>query len=183
MRNKIKFYLGVIAVLIPSFLFVDNNILKPSNIKSALKISGVSFSDEDITTMTPYIQKNKNSYINMRGYKLEKSDEPAFNFTVNDQRSTVINYEFKDIKTELPENKKDIAFLSIGELSYLIKNKKISSVDITKIYIERIKSLDKHLKSFVTLTEELALEQAQRADEEIRKGNYRGILHGIPYGV
>ena len=57
MRNKIKFYLGVIAVLIPSFLFVDNNILKPSNIKSALKISGVSFSDEDITTMTPYIQK------------------------------------------------------------------------------------------------------------------------------
>ena len=183
MRNKIKFYLGVIIVLIPSFLFVDNNILKPLNIKSALEISGISFSDEDITTMTPYIQKNKNSYINMRGYKLDKSDRPAFNFTVNDQRSAITNYEFKDIKTELPEDKKDIAFLSIGELSYLIKNKKISSVDVTKIYIERIKSLDKQLKSFVTLTEELALEQAERADEEIRKGNYRGILHGIPYGV
>ena len=119
----------------------------------------------------------------MRGYKLDKSDRPAFNFTVNDQRSAITNYEFKDIKTELPEDKKDIAFLSIGELSYLIKNKKISSVDVTRIYIERIKSLDKHLKSFVTLTEELALEQAERADEEIRKGNYRGILHGIPYGV
>lgn len=83
----------------------------------------------------------------------------------------------------LPSNKNDLAFYSILQLASLVKNKKISAVDLTRFFIERLKHWGDTLQSVITLTEELALLQARQADEEIRKGKYRGPLHGIPYGL
>jgi Asp-tRNA(Asn)/Glu-tRNA(Gln) amidotransferase A subunit family amidase len=83
----------------------------------------------------------------------------------------------------LPANKNDLAFYSILELASLIKNKKISSVEMTKFFIERLKKYNDTLQSVITLTEELALKEATRADAEIRQGKYKGPLHGIPYGL
>jgi Asp-tRNA(Asn)/Glu-tRNA(Gln) amidotransferase A subunit family amidase len=83
----------------------------------------------------------------------------------------------------LPANKVDLAFYSIMQLASLLKTKKISSVDLTKFFIERLKKWGDTLQSVITLTEDLALQQAAQADDEIRKGRYRGPLHGIPYGL
>ena len=83
----------------------------------------------------------------------------------------------------LPANKNDLAFYSILQLASLVKNKKISSVDLTTFFINRLKQWGDTLESVITLTEDLALKQARQADEEIRKGQYRGPLHGIPYGL
>src|SRR5215218_2644696 len=83
----------------------------------------------------------------------------------------------------IPANKNDLAFYSILQLASLVKNKKISSVDLTRFFINRLKQWGDTLESVITMTEDLAMQQAAQADEEIRKGRYRGPLHGIPYGL
>ena len=87
------------------------------------------------------------------------------------------------LRTELPSNKNDLAFYSIPQLASLIVNKKISSLDLTKFFIDRLKKWGDTLECVITLTEDLALQQARQADEEMKQGIYRGILHGIPYGL
>lgn len=83
----------------------------------------------------------------------------------------------------LPKNKNDLAFYSIPELAGLIKSKQISSVELTKFFIDRLKKWGDTLECVISLTEDTAMAQAKRADEEIKNGKYRGLLHGIPYGL
>ncbi|MGV3657962.1 MAG: amidase, partial [Chitinophagaceae bacterium] len=84
---------------------------------------------------------------------------------------------------QLPTNKTDLAFYSIPQLASLIKNKKITSVALTQFFIDRIKKWDDSLKAVITLTEELAMQQAKKMDADLAKGIYHGPLHGIPYGL
>ncbi|MEO7925036.1 MAG: amidase [Chitinophagaceae bacterium] len=86
-------------------------------------------------------------------------------------------------KVELPANRNELAFYSIPQLASLIINKKISSVDLTKFFIGRLKKWGDTLECVITLTEDLALQQAMQADAELKQGIYRGPLHGIPYGL
>ncbi len=86
-------------------------------------------------------------------------------------------------KGTLPSSDVDIAFLPAHRLSALLKARKISSVRLTTIYLERIKRLNPTLLCAVTIMEAQALAEAARADAEIAAGRYRGPLHGIPYGV
>ena len=86
-------------------------------------------------------------------------------------------------QTKLPANKNELAFYSIPQLASLIMNKKISSVELTKFFIARLKKWDDTLECVITLTEELAMKQAKKADDELKAGIYRGPLHGIPYGL
>ena len=86
-------------------------------------------------------------------------------------------------QVDLPTNKNDLAFYSLPQLASLIANKKISSVDLTKFFIARLKKWGDTLECVITLTEDLALKQAKQADDEIKTGIYRGPLHGIPYGL
>lgn len=83
----------------------------------------------------------------------------------------------------LPANRNELAFYSIPQLAGLIKSKKISSLELTRFFIDRLKKWGDTLECIITLTEDLALQQAKQADEEIRNGKYRGLLHGIPYGL
>jgi Asp-tRNA(Asn)/Glu-tRNA(Gln) amidotransferase A subunit family amidase len=86
-------------------------------------------------------------------------------------------------KMELPANLNDLAFYSIPQLASLLINKKISSVDLTKFFIARLKKWGDTLQCVITLTEDLAMQQAKQADAEIQQGIYRGMLQGIPYGL
>jgi Asp-tRNA(Asn)/Glu-tRNA(Gln) amidotransferase A subunit family amidase len=83
----------------------------------------------------------------------------------------------------LPANRNELAFYSIPQLASLIKSKKISSTDLTKFFIGRLRKWGDTLECVITLTEELAMQQAKQADDELAKGVYRGPLHGIPYGL
>ncbi len=183
MKNKIKFYLALIICLSSSFLIIKNQSISIADITAALKISGVSFSKAKTKTMVSYVERNQKAYQEMRGFSLGRNTPPAMKFSLTNNPSRKKNYYFDYPKTELPKNKSDLTFLTVGELSYLIKERKISSVDLTKSYLERIKQYDKQLSAFVTLTDSLALSQALNADNEISQGMYRGPLHGIPYGI
>ncbi len=83
----------------------------------------------------------------------------------------------------LPKRDEDIAFAPVSALSRWIESKALSSERLTRIYLDRLRRFDPQLKCVITLTPELALELAARADAEIAAGKYRGPLHGIPWGV
>jgi Asp-tRNA(Asn)/Glu-tRNA(Gln) amidotransferase A subunit family amidase len=83
----------------------------------------------------------------------------------------------------LPAGDSDIAFASVAQLSHWIETRQLSSERLTRIYLKRLERFDPKLKCVITLTRELALEQAKRADAEIAAGKYRGPLHGIPWGA
>jgi Asp-tRNA(Asn)/Glu-tRNA(Gln) amidotransferase A subunit family amidase len=85
--------------------------------------------------------------------------------------------------TMLPKDLSEIAFYTIGELAELIRTKQITSTELTKFFLERLKKYDPLLHCVITLTEERALKQAKLMDEEIAQGKYRGMLHGIPFGA
>jgi Asp-tRNA(Asn)/Glu-tRNA(Gln) amidotransferase A subunit family amidase len=82
----------------------------------------------------------------------------------------------------LPSNDADIAFASVTQLSRWIELRKLTSERLTQIYLRRIEQFDPKLRCIITLTRDLALAQAKKADEEIAAGKYRGPLHGIPWG-
>ncbi len=83
----------------------------------------------------------------------------------------------------LPGNDLDIAYAPVTRLSRWIERRQLTSTRLNRIYLERLKRLDPKLRAVITLTEELAIGQAARADAEIASGNYRGPLHGIPWGA
>ncbi|HEY4650183.1 MAG TPA: amidase, partial [Pontibacter sp.] len=86
-------------------------------------------------------------------------------------------------KVKLPANREDLAYYSIPQLSALLKSKQITSEELTRYYLDRLKQYGPKLECVTTLTEELALQQARQADKEINAGKYKGMLHGIPFGV
>jgi Asp-tRNA(Asn)/Glu-tRNA(Gln) amidotransferase A subunit family amidase len=83
----------------------------------------------------------------------------------------------------LPKRDENIAFASVTALSRWIETRALTSERLTRIYLDRIQRFDPKLRCVITLTHDLALEQARRADAEIAAGKYRGPLHGIPFGV
>ncbi len=83
----------------------------------------------------------------------------------------------------VPTNPDDIAFLPAHRLSAMLRERKITSVALTDIYLTRIKRLNPTLLCAVTIMEESARREAAQVDAEIKAGKYRGPLHGLPYGV
>ena len=83
----------------------------------------------------------------------------------------------------LPASEADIAFAPVSRLSRWIEQRTLSSERLTNIYLQRLQQFDPKLRCVITLTRELALAQAKRADAEIAGGRYRGPLHGIPWGA
>jgi Asp-tRNA(Asn)/Glu-tRNA(Gln) amidotransferase A subunit family amidase len=83
----------------------------------------------------------------------------------------------------LPADDADIAYAPVTQLSRWIEQRKLSSERLTQIYLHRLERFDPKLRCVITLTCEHALEQARKADKEIAAGNYRGPLHGIPWGA
>jgi len=83
----------------------------------------------------------------------------------------------------LPSADADIAFAPLVHLAGWIQKRQLTSERLTRIYLERIKRFDPGLRCVISLTGELALSQAKKADQEIAAGKYRGPLHGVPWGA
>lgn len=156
-------------------------------IRNTLKLYDLDFTDAEADSMLDNVKDNLDIYKAL--HKTLPTNDIPYPFTFNPlpQGATIPTKQAKivwDIPVvQMPANKNELAFYSIMQLASLIKNKKISSVDLTKFFIARLKKWSDTLESVITLTEELALQQAKQADDEIKKGIYRGPLHGIPYGL
>ncbi|MDG1279647.1 MAG: amidase [Algoriphagus sp.] len=178
-------------LLISLFVFACKSNQAPftkRDIKASQKLIGLNYSNQEIDTMYDYLVENKLGYDSLRLYKTSAETFPAMMFDPHP-----LGFEFPQKKEnpkflipegiELPDDLQEVAFFSIPQLASLIKNRKITSEQLTQLYIDRIKRFDGQLLSVITLTDSLALAQAKKADREIAAGNYKGILHGIPYGV
>lgn len=167
--------------------FSQDTITK-ADINAAANIIGLSFTPKELHSMHRDVRFNRNDYINMRKYELPNevgmslSHSPVVPGMKFNTKQEKIKWNIpSDVK--MPANKNDLAFYSIPQLASLIKSKKISSVALTKFFIERLKKYSDILQCVVSFTEEIAMQQAQQADNEISQGKYRGPLHGIPYGL
>ena len=157
-------------------------------IKDAASIIGLEFTQAERDTMIEGLADTRENLQAIRNMKLNNSIPPALNFNPIpvgkrfdfQQRSQV--WDLPE-NVNLPENRNDLAFYTIGELASLIKTKKISSVELTEFFLDRIEEYDEELEAIVTVTRERALQQAQQMDVELEQGVYRGPLHGIPYGA
>lgn len=189
MKNQAILFLAFVVVIgLLNSCVEKNSELNENHIKSAEKIIGIDFTDAERDSLLDELAFAKEGLNAIRETELVNSISPKLifdprplNFEINTVQED-INWEIpNDIL--LPENKEELAFYSISELASLIKNKKISSTELTTLYINRLKKFGDTLECVITITEELALKQAQQADAEIAKGIYKGSLHGIPYGV
>ena len=187
MKKQLLFFvLGLLTMSAASVLV--QQAFSVEDVSRAQKLIGLSFPQGKIDTMHEYLLRNRSSFDSLRAYPLDYSVEPAVSF---DPRPSWMELPAGQQKQHwdfpegvmLPDNRTELAFYSVAELSQLIKTRQISSLELTKLYLDRIRRYDGQLNAVITLTEDLALEQAARADRELAAGTYRGPLHGIPYGA
>lgn len=157
-------------------------------INQAEKILGLDFSDAEADSMINDLNDNRKDFESIRKIPLNNNVAPALYFNPLpvgfEFEKTYLPFKASQIGVvSLPANRDDLAYYSVRELAELIRTRKISSVELTKFFIERLKKYDTKLHYAITITEELALKQAARADNEIKAGKYKGLLHGIPYGA
>lgn len=180
-------------ILLPVFAFLyitslSQDSITKADLLSAAKLFDLSFTQKEIDTMYDGVREN------IGNYKLMHKQSLKNNIPLSLWQSPVLpGMKFKEkqdpvlwslpANVVLPANRNELAFYSVQQLASLIKNKKISSVELTKFFIERLKKYGDTLQCVIYITEDIAMQQAKQADEEIAKGKYRGLLHGIPYGL
>ncbi|MGI8899112.1 MAG: amidase [Pyrinomonadaceae bacterium] len=156
-------------------------------LRGAEQLLGIELSDAQKQMALQNVNSNLERYETLRKINVPLDTEPAtlFHPALPGKRFNVKAVTFKLHKIErLTFNTvEDLAFATVPQLADLIRNRKISSIDLTKMYVARLKRYGRKLNCTVTLTEELALAQASKADREIKQGKYRGPLHGIPWGA
>ena len=193
--TDMKKYIRILIILIVlsylgwKYLFqTDESAITAHQIESASAISGLDFSREEVDSMQADLLENLDSYVELRKVKVDNSIPPSIIFNPipigfpNPPKQIEIIYS-KVINNSIPEDLNDLAFYSVRDLGELIRQKLISSEELTRFFLGRLKEFGPKLECVISLTEELAIEQAKRADQEIANGKYRGPLHGIPYGA
>lgn len=175
------------------FLFMALNShaqdrISATDVKASQKLFDANFSAAQIDSMMPLLLDQLRNFDNMRKVSLPNSIPPAYNFNPVPvgKKFDHIKKAFKTSdysKAAKPAQMRDLAYFSIGQLAWLLQHKMISSLELTKFYVQRLHQYAPMLHCVVTYTDSLAMKQARKADDEIAAGHYRGMLHGIPYGI
>jgi Asp-tRNA(Asn)/Glu-tRNA(Gln) amidotransferase A subunit family amidase len=177
----------IVGVHMAGAVAKEKTEISRKQVVAAEKIIGMSFTRAEADSMLPDLDESLASYRHLRDLEIPNAVVPALLFNPVpvgksfDPKQLPVVYAPVDVS--VPEDLEDLAFYSVAELAELIRTHRITSTQLTTMYLERLKRLGPQLECVVTLTEDLAFEQARRADEELEVGKYRGPLHGIPYGA
>lgn len=154
---------------------------------AAEQLIGIELTDAQETMALPGVNRNLANYETLRKIDVPLDTEPgiAFHPALPGKKFNAKRSRFKLSKVEPPpfNSLEGLAFCTLTQLAELVRTRKVSPVELTKMYLERLKKYSPKLLCVVTLTEELALKQAEEAEREIKRGKYRGALHGVPCGV
>jgi len=156
-------------------------------LRAAEQLIGVELTDAQEAMALPGVNRNLANYESLRKIDVPLDTEPAIAFhpALPGKKFNIAKTKIKAGRIEPPKFKsvEDLAFGTVTQLAELVRTKQVSPVELTKMYLARLKKYGPRLLCVVTLTEDLALKQAEEAEREIRRGKYRGPLHGIPCGV
>ena len=164
--------------------------ITPEMIDAAAAIAGISLTAEQKTMMLDGLKQQRDSVMVVRTMAIPNSVAPAFvfdpvpaNMTLETERRPMRMSAAPDVTALASLGAEGLAFASVRELAELVKTRRVTSVALTKMYLERLKKYNPRLHFVITYTEERALASADAADREIAAGRYRGPLHGIPWGA
>jgi Asp-tRNA(Asn)/Glu-tRNA(Gln) amidotransferase A subunit family amidase len=183
---------GLAATAFPATLWVmaqeNKGQVTKEMIADAAALVGLDFDEKQREMMLRDLNNRRQSYQAIHDLHLANDVYPAVAFN-----PVLLGMKFDEPKlparlgpapkVAAPKNVEDVAFYSVRQLGELIRARKISSLALTEMYLERLKRYDPLLKFVITLTEERALAQAKEADRDLARGKYRGPLHGLPWGA
>jgi Asp-tRNA(Asn)/Glu-tRNA(Gln) amidotransferase A subunit family amidase len=197
-RPTRRFFLGVLASVgvgsetFQRALAADAEqaaAVTPEMIKQAEWVAGLKLSDDDRKTVASAVTRGLKDLDTLRAIKLANDVPPALTFLPAPPLPAVDGHARGTVEPissavpKRPDSADDLPFLPLTALSALIRTRQITSKELTSLYLERLRKYDASLHCVVSLTEELAHKQADRADREIAAGHYRGPLHGVPWGA
>jgi len=166
----------------------DSVKIESRAVAEAEKLIGIKLTPSERDSLRPDLEDNLSCYSSMRQVSIANSVSPALVFdpippgAAFDTVQRPVQFgPAPDVK--LPANFDDLAYFTVRELSELIRTRQVTSMQLTRLALDRLKKYDGQLHCVITLTEDLAMRQAAKADSEIAVGYYRGPLHGIPYGA
>ncbi|MCA9295650.1 MAG: amidase, partial [Phycisphaerales bacterium] len=157
-------------------------------IEEAEKLAAVRFTERERSQILEIIESDVERFFERRAIRLPNELAPALEFDPRlpgesyEPRQTGVQFDLPG-RTVLPVREPDIAYASLTQLSGWIRDRRITSRELTRLYLDRLARLDPQLAFVVTRMEESALEQAKAADMAIARGEWRGPLHGMPWGA
>ncbi|MEY3159746.1 MAG: hypothetical protein RLZZ49_1226, partial [Bacteroidota bacterium] len=163
---------------------VAQDSISKSTVQQASQLMDVKFTEKEIEMMLQDLKDNLVDYKKMHALLLNNNIamSAAQRLQPDNAIQQKINWQYNK-KIQLPSNKNELAFYSIHQLGSLLRNKLISSKELTAFFIERIKKYGDTLECVVSITQDIAMQQAAQADDDFKKGIDRGPLQGIPYGL
>jgi Asp-tRNA(Asn)/Glu-tRNA(Gln) amidotransferase A subunit family amidase len=179
--------LGIVVLNSCSKKSGDNSITS-GQIVATEKLFDLSLTNSERDSMISMLESQLSDFTIIHSQLIDNSVPPALWFNpvpanvVYDEIQKPIDWKLP-ANVNLPADIKDISFYSVADISVLVRTRKISSVELTRFFLERLKKYGDTLHCVITLTEDRAMKMAQKADDEIARGIYRGPLHGIPYGI
>lgn len=170
----------------------DGPPITTETIAMAERVIGLEFTEEERRQMLEPaalfsgLEGRREAYAQLREAEIGNDVPPALFFRPHPPTEPVEQREPRwppAPSVERPDDLESLAFASVRELGALLRAGEVTSVELTRMYLDRLRRHDSVLHPVVTLTEDRAMEQARRADRELRNGTDRGPLHGIPYGL
>jgi len=166
--------------------------VKPETIEAAEAITGIDFHREDETAIANGLNNRLRTLQQLRQSEIPVETDPAIMFKPSlpgkepkgpATPGAAIKYSRPPVTLKRPANLEEVAFWPVAKLAALIERQLVTSSELTEMYLARLKRYQPSLNFYVTLTEDLARQQAADADREIKAGKYRGPLHGLPWGA
>src|SRR6185436_10847681 len=183
---------GLSSTLFPGVLWAKlaaGADITVDTIASAEEVAGLHFDPTERELMLDGLKQQEQRIEALHKVPLDNSVGPAIKFDPLPPGKKIAAQaprpmvRSKVAHRAVPADLDDLAFLPVTELSELVRRRRVTSLELTQMYLARLKKYDPVLRCVITLTEDRALKQARAADEEIKRGHYRGPLHGIPWGA
>lgn len=182
---------GLGSTLLPGVLWgklQQQDTITKEMVKDAEAVAGLQFTDAEREQIVRGVNQNARAYAQIHSVDIANSVLPAMQFdpVLPSMHLPTVRTPARFTKpaaVRRPKNIEEVAFWPVLQLAELIRTRQASPVELTELYLARLKKHGPTLEAVITLTDDRALKQARAAEAEIRGGHYRGLLHGIPWGA